>query len=120
MKIKDLQASVQMYIANSIPFIICEVRGHKVETIKYVDKKSGKAAEFSLLVYNCDDVSEASSRVIVQQNVTEEDVKAGVIAQFKKGDYIVVPCQQITETKGIRTVGLFRDKPIEYYQQGAA
>lgn len=77
---KKLEAVQKLLISTSVPFICCECRGVIAEQIKYIDKKTGKAAVFSKLVYLC----EANGEGVGQFKVTS-DIPVGLVVLGERG-----------------------------------
>lgn len=101
----QLNASIEVLIANSQPFVILNVLGTKKETIKYMDKKTGQQAEFSYFAHKCTTTAEEADFVIVRDSIPKgENAEKATRPSYKGKQVLVIVSGMVKDMKtGINT-----------------
>lgn len=98
----EISQAMQACIANSTPFLTLEYRGKTAEEIKYIDKKTGRAALFHKLQLNCESLGEGGQQVKVSRELTEAEKARpdDIEVPYGKGDRIFIVVQSYSNKFG--------------------
>lgn len=107
---------IQGLATASIPFILVEVRGVKVEKVNYTDKKTHQAASFAFIQYSCESLGQSAEAISVRARLEDgqeatadgkiKDKKTGneVPFAFKKGDQVLATIKSMELNRGAKTI----------------
>lgn len=97
---KEMQtdAKVLVELLKFGPVVVGEFRGQTVDTINYVDKKTGQKAHFNQGMFR---IELDRGAVPVLLSVAFEDGKESSLPQFKKGDIIAAVVGEFENARGV-------------------
>jgi len=110
---KQQQDTINALIGASLPFIVGEWRGMNVETIKYTDKKTGRAAEFSFINHTLETLGARCVPVSAREDLRKGETPDLVTRPFKKGDRIIVVIRDMKQERGSTVIRASEVKSLE-------
>jgi len=95
------QADIIKHVMNGVPMVIVEYRGFAIETIRYVDKKSGSAVTKPMVKHKIEmGETQAAISEWLPDGVNLSEVKP----TFKKGDKCVLKMQGVENVQGFAQI----------------